>query len=198
MELIGVDECGLGPIAGPCTVAAVVFLRHRDLKKAPVQGLRDSKKLSHNRRAELEEKIREQALHWVIAQSNSTTIDRHGIAACKRACMRACILRCRERYPEALAIVDGNDPVQGVTNLQMMVKADDKVAAVSAASILAKVFRDRYMVKMAYRYPKYGFERHMGYPTKAHKEALRKFGVCPQHRRSYKPVMQLLEGRATI
>lgn len=191
-SVIGIDEVGLGPICGPVVVAAVVFPRWQDLSKSPIPGVRDSKKLSENRRAVMDKEIRKHARHWVIAQSNPKTIDKYGIAECKRACMRACAVRCLALYPKAQVIIDGDDPIHGLPNIRMMVKADDKVAAVGAASIIAKVYRDKYMVKLSYRYPKYGFEKHKGYPTKEHKDALERFGVCPQHRRSYNPIKRLL------
>lgn len=191
--VVGIDEVGLGCWAGPVVVAGVVFVLHNDLKRGPVIGLRDSKKLTHPRRMELTDKIKESALYWVIAQSNVNKIDKYGIQACKRACMWKCAVKCLERFPESKVMVDGIDPIQNIANVETIIKGDDKVAAISAASIIAKTHRDLVMIKLAYKYPKYGFERHKGYGSVDHRSALKKFGICEQHRKSYRPIKKLLQ-----
>jgi ribonuclease HII len=185
MLTIGVDEVGLGPIAGPVVVAAVVFP-----KRVPVTGLNDSKKLTDRRRRELAPHILEKALHWAIARSSSKQIDKFGIAVCKRACMTAVAQRCLERFPHATVIVDGVDPIPDV-DCRCIIKADATVPAVSAASIIAKVYRDDYMLELAEKYPRYGFEKHMGYGTQYHRRKLVRHGACPEHRRSYEPVKSM-------
>lgn len=185
MLTIGVDEVGIGSICGPVVVAAVVFP-----KKVPVAGLRDSKKLTDKRRRELAPRIMEAALHWVIARSSSRQIDKFGIAICKRACMTAVARRCLARFPNAVVIVDGTDPIPKV-DCRCVVKADDMVPAVSAASIIAKVHRDDYMIVLSEKYPLYGFDKHMGYPTTAHLRVLNSRGRCPEHRLSYGPLKKM-------
>lgn len=192
--IIGVDEVGIGAIAGPVVAAAVVFLRHADLTKAPIKGIRDSKKLTEARRFTLEPLIKEAALHWAVVGSNACTINLYGIQACKIACLKSCAKMCQRMYPDySLVIVDGVDSFLGVNNLRTMKKADDKVAAVGAASILAKTHRDRIMIKMAYKFPSYDFDKNKGYPSPKHKEALVSSGICSHHRKDYGPVRDVLD-----
>ena len=187
--IIGVDECGLGSIAGPVVVCAVAFPRTPPV----IPGLTDSKRLTAGRRRALKPIIEAAALHWVIAWSGSKQIDTYGIARCKRACMKWATQFCLHRvsgHGAATVIVDGVDPIPGV-NCNCVIRADATVPAVSAASVLAKVHRDAVMSRLADSYPRYGFDTHMGYPTQRHIEALRRYGACPIHRRSYGPVKAL-------
>ncbi len=182
--LVGLDEVGRGPWAGPVVACAVVL--HRN-----INGLKDSKKLSAVRREELNALVRENAsvgLAWVSAQE----IDRLGLS---RAVEKAFRLAYKELGVEAdELIIDGSiNYLANVQGSRAVVKAEDKFPTVAAASIVAKVARDSYMYEMSKKYPGYGFERHVGYGTAVHKEALQKLGPTPLHRFSFKPVATLSE-----
>ena len=183
--IIGADEVGLGCIAGPAVTAAVVLPEDKKFV-----GLKDSKKMKPGDREWMSVKIKEEALGWVIAGSSSKNIDRYGISACRWFCMAMCANECLRRFPDARVIVDGNVTIPGIPkNLQKaVVKADDKFQAVSAASVIAKVHRDHLMIKLWEKYPYYNWKKNAGYGTKEHLAALRKYGVTPQHRKSYGPV----------
>jgi ribonuclease HII len=188
--IIGVDEVGTGALAGPVVVAAVAFPI-----KSSLPGLDDSKKLSNSKRHHLRPMIERAALHWAIARSTSKKIDEFGIAVCKRACMREVATRCLQALSDDVdveVIVDGVDPIPGVV-CRCIIKADATVPAVSAASILAKVHRDDYMRKIAEKYPRYFFDRHVGYGTSRHLRALEREGPCPEHRRSFAPVRKIVK-----
>lgn len=172
-NLCGIDEAGRGPIAGPLVMAGVIL--HR-----PLEGLSDSKKLTEKKRESLFDVIVENAaFHLVIFDAGS--IDERGISACLRQGL-AEIMRtlAADGY-----LFDGNTTF-GVPGLRCQIKADLDVPEVSAASILAKVTRDRIMVDMGKRYPRYGFEKHKGYGTAAHIEAIRSYGYSPIHRKSFR------------
>lgn len=185
--LAGVDEVGRGPLAGEVVAAAVILDERR-----PIEGLRDSKKLSRSRREVLVEVIRERAVAWAVASASVAEIDELNILQASLLAMR--------RAVEALApqpeyvLVDGNHLPKWHYSAEPVVRGDDRVPAIAAASILAKVHRDRALVALAEEYPGYGFASHKGYPTAAHLEALRTLGVTPAHRRSYGPVKKLLAG----
>ncbi len=172
--LCGIDEAGRGPIAGPLVVAGVILDNRID-------GLNDSKKISPKRREELYEEIIKHRHHIVII--NALKIDNDGISHC--------LARALEEIIDTLGakgvnfLFDGNS-CYGVNGINTMVKADMKVAEVSASSILAKVTRDRIMMEYAKEYPLYGFEKHKGYGTAKHIEAIRNYGFCPIHRKSFK------------
>lgn len=188
--VVGVDEVGLGPVAGPVVVAALALRRGQT-----IHGVTDSKKLTPNRRRTLKPIIEQEATHWVIAQSSVKQIDRFGIAACKRACMKWATLFCHHRvstFGHVEVIVDGVDPIPGV-HCTCVIKADLTVPAVSAASVIAKVHRDALMEKAAEKYPRYGFDKHKGYLTPQHKAALARYGPCPIHRRSYEPIKSMVK-----
>ena len=179
-ELIcGVDEAGRGPLAGPVCAAAVIL--PRDLE---IEGLNDSKKLSDKRRRALYEVITEQALAYGIAMVDEKVIDEINILQATFLAMRQAVEQLSEK--PALALVDGNrEPDFGEIPVKTIVKGDSLSANIAAASILAKVTRDRFMEEQDAIYPQYGFSVHKGYGTKAHYEALREFGACPIHRRSF-------------
>ena len=183
--ICGVDEAGRGPLAGPVFAAAVILDPAR-----PIEGLRDSKKLSAVRRDELAVIIRRDALAWAIAQCSEAEIDELNI-------LQATILAMRRAIEglsvlPSLALIDGNRcPVCSIRT-EAIVKGDDKVAEISAASILAKTARDAALMEMHQSYPQYAFDQHKGYPTALHLERLRAHGVSPVHRRSYAPVRELL------
>jgi ribonuclease HII len=182
--ICGVDEAGRGPLAGP-VFAACVVLRDDDA----ISGLADSKKLSPARREELAVQIRSRAAAWAIASASVEEIDTHNI-------LRASLLAMR-RAVEQLAVephqvlVDGLHCPQVRFPVRAVVRGDDAIAAISAASILAKTARDAVMIELHARYPDYGFDRHKGYPTRDHLAALRRYGVSPVHRRSFAPVRAL-------
>jgi ribonuclease HII len=183
--LAGVDEVGRGPLAGDVVAAAVILDPAR-----PIIGLRDSKKLSAARREELGAQIREQALAWSVARASVAEIDELNILQASMLAMHRAV-RALDPQP-AYVLVDGNRLPRWDYASEPVVKGDDRVPAIAAASILAKVQRDGELQELELRYPGYGFAAHKGYPTPAHLAALRKLGVTPVHRRSFAPVRALL------
>ncbi len=181
----GVDEAGRGPLAGPVVAAAVILDDQR-----PIAGLADSKKLSPARREALFDEIRAHALCFSIAEASVEEIDRLNILQATLLAMRRAVQGLRLK--PVMVLVDGNRlPVLDVP-AEAIVKGDARVQAISAASILAKVHRDRWCAQLHERYPQYGFAGHKGYGTAAHMAALRAHGACPEHRRTFAPVAQLL------
>lgn len=185
----GVDEAGRGPLAGPVVVAAVVLDPAR-----PIEGLADSKRLSAGRRDRLAELIRQKSRAWSIIAVQREEIDRLNILQATLAGMCRAVAALNPAADEVL--IDGNLVPQGLAlPARAIVAGDASVAAISAASILAKTHRDACLVAMEERFPGYGFAAHKGYPTAAHLQALRKLGPCPEHRRSFAPVREcLLQG----
>jgi len=171
--LCGIDEAGRGPLAGSLVMAGVVL-------KNPVKGLVDSKKLSEKKREALYPLIIENSEYHIISFS-AQEVDELGISKCLHKGLQSI----QKHLPNVHYLFDGNSTF-GVDNITTMVKADDKIPEVSAASILAKVTRDREIVELAKLYPEYGFERHKGYGTKAHIEALIKYDRCPIHRKTFR------------
>lgn len=184
--LAGVDEAGRGPLAGNVVAAAVILD-----EKQPVQGLADSKKLTEKQREALYEEITHRSLAWSVVSITPEVIDEINIL---QATMRA-----MKQAVESLSLcpdhayIDGNRCPDIEIPVTAIVKGDARVAEISAASIIAKVTRDRQMQALHHQYPQYGFDRHKGYPTKAHLEAMNQYGLCPEHRRSYGPVKKLQE-----
>jgi len=177
----GVDEAGRGPLAGDVIAGAVI------LDPAwPVAGLRDSKKLSHARRVQLAAAVREAALAWAIGRASVAEIDRLNILQASLLAMRRAV-QALATAPQ-FVLVDGNRCPPWQLPSLAVVGGDDLVAAISAASVLAKVERDAEMVGLDARYPGYGFAAHKGYPTAEHLAALRRLGASPVHRRSFAPV----------
>lgn len=185
-ELIcGVDEAGRGPLAGPVTAAAVILDPAR-----PIEGLRDSKKLSEAQRDALAVQIKERALAWSIAQCSEQEIDTLNILQATMLAMRRAVEGLSVQ--PTLALIDGNRcPVMAVRS-EAIVKGDDKVPAISAASILAKTARDHLLAELHTQYPQYALDQHKGYPTALHLARLKEHGVSPIHRKSYAPVKALL------
>ncbi len=185
----GVDEAGRGPLAGPVFAAAVIL----DARN-PIKGLADSKKLTALRREKLFDEIRAKALCCSIAQASVQEIDQINILQASLLAMRRAVEGLRLR--PAKVLVDGNRiPVLDVL-AEAMVQGDALVPAISAASILAKVQRDRWCVELDAQFPDYGFAKHKGYGTAQHLQALREFGACEQHRRTFRPVAEVLaQGR---
>ena len=180
----GVDEAGRGPLAGP-VFAACVILRDDD----PIEGLADSKVLSHQRREKLAIQIRSRAAAWAVASASVEEIDRINILRASLLAMRRAVEQLTIAPHEVL--VDGLHCPEVRFPVRAIVDGDALVAEISAASILAKTARDALMLEMHALYPDYGFARHKGYSTRQHLEALRRFGVCPIHRRSFAPVRLL-------
>ncbi|HUF20497.1 MAG TPA: ribonuclease HII [Burkholderiales bacterium] len=182
--LCGVDEAGRGPLAGPVFAACVVLDPRR-----PIVGLADSKKLSPERREQLAAEIRERVLGWAIASVSVEEIDRLNILRASLLAMQRAVMGLAIEPGEVL--VDGNHCPQLAFPVRAIVRGDSSVAEISAASILAKTARDAHMCMLHASYPDYGFDRHKGYPTPEHIEALRRHGVSPVHRRSFAPVRAL-------
>lgn len=183
--IAGVDEAGRGPLAGPVVAAAVIL---DDLR--PIKGLADSKKLTALRREKLHDEIRAKALCCSIAEASVEEIDRLNILQATMLAMRRAVMGLRLK--PAKVLVDGNRLPTLDVLAEAIVKGDSKVAAISAASILAKVHRDRWCRDVDLQYPEYGFAGHKGYGTAVHMAALLEHGACPLHRKSFAPVAQVL------
>lgn len=181
----GVDEAGRGPLAGPVVAAAVIL---DDLH--PIAGLADSKKLTAARREALFDEIRARALCFSIAEASVEEIDRLNILQATLLAMRRAVLGLRLK--PKMVLVDGNRLPTLDIPAEAIVKGDALVPAISAASILAKVHRDRWCVQVDEQYPQYGFAGHKGYGTAVHMAALREHGACIHHRRSFAPVAKVL------
>ena len=182
--ICGVDEAGRGPLAGPVVAAAVILDPQQ-----PIAGLNDSKKLTAACRAALAVEIREKALAWALAEASALEIDRINILQASLLAMQRAVSGLSLMPQKAL--VDGNKCPVLACPVEAIVGGDGKVAAIAAASILAKTVRDALMQELHVRYPQYGFDRHKGYPTAFHLAALRAHGITPEHRKSYGPVAQL-------
>ena len=183
--ICGVDEAGRGPLAGPVYAAAVILDPAR-----PVNGLTDSKKLSEKRRDELALAIKQHAAAWAIAEASVAEIDELNILRASLLAMRRAVELLPHRPQEVW--VDGlHCPDTGLPS-RAIVKGDSSVAAISAASILAKTARDAAMLLLHEQYPQYGFDEHKGYPTAAHLAAIKLHGVSAVHRKSFRPVRELL------
>lgn len=186
----GIDEAGRGPLAGPVVAAAVILPAD-----CAIDGLTDSKKLTARRREELAPAIKESAIAWAIARADAAEIDSLNIFQATFLAMRRAVIGLRV-LPDAV-VVDGKHlpklefygrPVEG----RAIIGGDATVASISAASVLAKVERDRMMCLLDGAFPQYGFAQHKGYGTREHRESLLKFGPCPQHRRSFRPLSEML------
>ena len=184
--IAGVDEAGRGPLAGPVVAAAVILD-----EKNPIRGLADSKTLTALRREKLFDEIRAKALCCSIAEASVEEIDRLNILQATMLAMRRAVEGLRLK--PAKVLIDGNRiPVMDVL-AEAIVKGDALIPAISAASILAKVSRDRWCAELDLTYPQYGFAGHKGYGTAEHLAALREHGACPQHRKTFSPVAQVLK-----
>lgn len=171
--LCGIDEAGRGPLAGSLVIAGVVL-------KNPVEGLMDSKKLTEKKREALYALVIQNAEYHIVSFS-AREVDEMGISKCLHQGLQSI----QKHLPQVDYLFDGNSTF-GVDNINTMIKADNKVAEVSAASILAKVTHDREMIEISKMYPEYGFEKHKGYGTKAHIEALLKYDRCEVHRKTFR------------
>lgn len=189
--ICGVDEAGRGPLVGSVVAGAVVL----DPNQAII-GLRDSKKLSPARREKLYAEIMQKARAWGVGQASPGEIDTLNILQATMLAMRRAIEALSERLGEwpSKALIDGNRcPILPIAS-EAIIKGDAKEPAISAASIIAKVTRDQQMQVLHTQYPQYGFNQHMGYPTEAHMQALKQYGPCEEHRRTFAPVRDLISG----
>ena len=194
MAILGIDEVGRGPLAGPLVVGAVI-LPEEELEW--VNELKDSKKLSGKKREYLEEKILQEANATGLGWASPAELDEVGISEALKLATRRAVERIQEfGAPFSQIMIDGKVNFLKGTALEgyvsVMPKADDLIRQVSAASIIAKVARDRYMYEIAEKYPEYGFEKHVGYGTAFHREAIVKYGICPEHRRSFEPIRSIV------
>jgi len=182
--IAGVDEVGRGPLAGPVIAAAVILDPEQ-----PIYGLADSKSINEKKREKLAQEIMLKSRAWAIARAEVYEIDELNILQASLLAM------CRSvdalNIKPGLVLVDGNHCPEMELPVKAIIKGDTKVAAISAASIIAKVARDREMTDLDHKYPGYGFAVHKGYPTMAHIQALKQLGACPIHRRSFAPVKNL-------
>ncbi|WP_218697999.1 ribonuclease HII [Acinetobacter harbinensis] len=186
MQVAGVDEAGRGPLVGSVVAAAVILDPNN-----PIEGLNDSKKLSEKKREMLFVEIQEKAVAWAIAEASHAEIDQLNILQASLLAMRRAVEALNIQPQHVL--VDGNKIPQGLSmSCEAIVGGDALHAEISAASILAKVTRDRQMVVLDQQYPQFGFAQHKGYPTKMHFAAIAEHGVIDQHRRSYAPIKQAL------
>ena len=179
--IAGVDEVGRGPLAGPVVTAAVILDPNN-----PIEGLNDSKKLTEKRREQLEPIIKQNAIAWSLGRAEVEEIDQINILQATLLAMKRAVEGLSVQPDHAL--VDGNKAPNLACSVTTIIKGDQSEPAIAAASILAKVARDREMVEMDKKYPGYGLAQHKGYPTKQHQQALMELGVTEIHRRSFKPV----------
>lgn len=189
--ICGVDEAGRGPLVGSVVAGAVVLDPNQ-----PIIGLRDSKKLSPARREKLYAEIMQKARAWGVGQASPGEIDTLNILQATMLAMRRAIEALSERLGEwpSKALIDGNRcPILPIAS-EAIIKGDAKEPAISAASIIAKVTRDQQMQALHTQYPQYGFNQHMGYPTEVHIQALKQYGPCEEHRRTFAPVRDLISG----
>lgn len=186
MLIAGTDEAGRGPLVGSVVAAAVILDPNQ-----PIAGLNDSKKLTEKKREQLFLEIQEKALAWAIAESTAQEIDELNILQASLLAMRRAVEALNIQPDHVL--IDGNKLVQGLSmSCEAVIGGDALHAEISAASILAKVTRDRDMVALDVQYPQFGFAKHKGYPTKAHFEAIAQHGVISEHRRSFGPVKKAI------
>ena len=184
--IAGVDEAGRGPLAGPVVAAAVILNPDH-----PIPGLRDSKKLSPAQREHLAELIKERALAWCVADASVEEIDELNIQQATMLAMKRCVEGLTVK--PNLVLVDGNRIPRLSCRVNAIVKGDDKIAAISAASILAKTTRDKWLVELDSRYPGYGLAKHKGYGVPEHIRAIKELGILPIHRKSFEPIASMLE-----
>ncbi len=182
--IAGVDEVGRGPLFGPVVAAAVILPEGCRLK-----GLTDSKKLSERARERFDERVREIAVAWAIAEVDSATIDRINILQASRLAMRLAVARL-EREPDCL-LIDGNQRIDCGCLQRTIVQGDARSLSIAAASVIAKVYRDRMMRELDERFPGYGLARNKGYGSVEHRAALKRLGVTELHRRSFEPVARV-------
>ena len=183
--IAGVDEVGRGPLAGPVVAAAVILD-----PDYPIIGLRDSKKLSEKKRQELSPIIQACAASFAFGRAEVEEIDQLNILQASMLAMQRAV-EALDLSPDH-ALVDGNRAPNLACAVTTIIRGDDKEDAIAAASIIAKVKRDHEMLELHHQFPEYGFDKHKGYPTRLHMDALRQYGVTDHHRRSFRPVREAL------
>lgn len=189
--ICGVDEVGRGPWAGPITAAAVIV--KSGMLKVESLGVMDSKKLNEEQREKIFEKlIINKDIIYSIASVSAQEIDEIGLGVANQLVLKKAIEGLSKKADYAL--VDGFNIKNIEISQEGIIKGDQKVLSIATASIIAKVTRDRYMIELAKKYPQYGFNNHKGYGTKKHQEAIKQFGLCPEHRKSFKPIKKILDG----
>ena len=181
--IICIDEAGRGPWAGPLTAAAVVCPKHKIFK-----GVKDSKKMSEDARENSVDLIHKEASFYRVGQMANTTIDHFGLEWAWDEIVRYLAMEARREFPDAKIVIDGDQEISGLQNQIAIPRADNMISGVSAASVLAKYVQTSWMNDYHVKYPLYGFDKHRGYGTPAHKAALEKYGPCPIHRMSFRPM----------
>lgn len=184
--MAGVDEAGRGPLAGDVVAAAVILDPNN-----PIEGLADSKKISEKKREQLFEAIHQKALAFAVGRASVAEIDELNILWASMLAMKRAV-ELLPVQPEHV-VVDGNRVPKWAYSAQAFVKGDQRIACISAASIIAKVTRDRDMLDLAREFPEYGFDKHKGYPTAAHRDAIVQYGVTQHHRSTFGPVKAVLD-----
>ena len=182
MAICGIDEAGRGPIAGPMVFAGVIFkfqVSSSKFQETWFKDLTDSKKLTPKKREELFEIIKENSIYHIVFKSNDE-IDEKGLSKC----IKECLIEIKKTLKADKYLFDGNSSF-GIEGIETIIKGDEKIKEISAASILAKVSRDRFMIDISKKYPEYKFDKHKGYITKEHKKLIEKYGLCEIHRKSY-------------
>ncbi len=186
--VVGIDEVGRGPLAGPVAVGAVVFLEN-DLKKIKklFAGAKDSKKMSHEKRVEIFEKVKKaKILEYIVRYQSAQMVDELGINKAIQRCLDSCLYDLKINPKNSQIFLDGGLKAgKKFINQKTIIKGDDKILAISLASIVAKVSRDSLMVKMAKKYPQYSLDVHKGYGTEKHRKAIKKYGLTPIHRKTF-------------
>ncbi len=186
MIIVGVDEAGRGPLIGSVVAAAVILEPDK-----PIAGLMDSKKLTEKKREALFTEITDKAKAYAIAECSAKEIDQYNILQASLLAMHRAVAKIEIAFDKVL--VDGNRLPLWDFEAEAIIKGDSKVQEISAASILAKVYRDRQMIELDHKYPAYQFAKHKGYPTKLHLELLEKYGVLDMYRKSFAPVARCLK-----
>ena len=179
MAICGIDEAGRGPIAGPMVFAGVIFKNNGIEKEEWFKILTDSKKLTSQKREKLFEIIKENSIYHIVFKSNDE-IDEKGLSKC----IKESLIEIKKTLKADKYLFDGNSSF-GIEGIETIIKGDEKIKEISAASILAKVSRDRFMIDISKKYPEYKFDKHKGYITKEHKKLIEKYGLCEIHRKSY-------------
>ncbi len=195
--IFGMDEAGRGPLAGPVAAAAVALPLERDDLSKSLRGVRDSKEMTPLQRESLETTIKDIALAWGIGQSSSAEIDRLGIVNATKAAMQSALEQALDRsdiQPDCLFLDYMLFPERHDIPQVSIVEGDKRSLSIACASVIAKVWRDKHMRDLDRRYPQYGFAKHKGYGTAGHRRALQQHGPCPEHRRTFAPVRNLIIG----
>lgn len=179
-HIVGLDEVGRGPLAGNVVCCGVLMPLDKKLR---IEGIQDSKKLTEKKREYLAEKIKEVAIEYAICESSPEEIDKINILNATKKTMLACVQKLQTKVD--FLLIDGNFLLDTTLQQQCIVQGDARCYSIAAASILAKVYRDRQMQELAKIYPEYAFEKHKGYGTKQHIDAIKKYGLCKIHRKSF-------------